>query len=371
MRSPSASPVQLLGALLLAALGACVAPAPRDPHWVALEAPQPSPPGDMPLVERIAWWEDRLPTLPPPDQAEANLRIGQLQIDAGHAVAARLAFRAAQSGHLAAEEQSQVDYGMGLSYLLEHRPDDALPFLRHARLGLAGPEREECAYLIAALEGHPPADQALAERVAAFLPSGLRDAPLPAVSSSFTGGLPVDVPRAAWRPRPMRANHSPMGRAWRMTIHHSAEPFTSTRLSDSLAEVRRIQSVHQDDRGWADIGYHFLIDPAGRIIEGRSLAYQGAHAGRGTTPASNPNRGNIGICLLGNFVPQPERGHAFARAATPTSAQLQSLRRLVDALRARFGIPLPEVHYHAEFHATACPGPVLEAWVRRLRGGGR
>ncbi|EPX78509.1 hypothetical protein Salmuc_03620 [Salipiger mucosus DSM 16094] len=41
-----------------------------------------------------------------------------------------------------------------------------------------------------------------------------------------------------------------------------------------MAEIRR---WHVEDRGWSDIGYHFLIDRDGTVARGRPLERIGAH----------------------------------------------------------------------------------------------
>jgi len=57
---------------------------------------------------------------------------------------------------------------------------------------------------------------------------------------------------------------------------------------DLLKEITR---WHQQ-RGWSTIGYHYLIDKAGEIIEGRNLE---------KTPAAQKghNTGTIAICVHG------------------------------------------------------------------------
>ena len=144
-------------------------------------------------------------------------------------------------------------------------------------------------------------------------------------------------------------------RSWtRITVHHSAMPSGELRTGSpaSVADaIRRIQLVHMRDEGWGDIGYHFLIDPAGRVYQGRILAYQGAHAGGAN------NVGNIGICLLGDFDHEQ-----------PTERALDSLEELIVALSRRHGIARASVKGHREFKATQCPGRNLTAWVRRYAG---
>src|SRR5262249_30661921 len=73
--------------------------------------------------------------------------------------------------------------------------------------------------------------------------------------------------RAEWGARPNKEPYAPTAYT-RITLHHTSGPQTKT-LPESLREVRFIQDFHQDGRGWSDIAYHFLIDAAGNIFEGR------------------------------------------------------------------------------------------------------
>ncbi|MBM3986537.1 MAG: N-acetylmuramoyl-L-alanine amidase [Planctomycetes bacterium] len=163
--------------------------------------------------------------------------------------------------------------------------------------------------------------------------------------------------RQQWNARaPRVSNLTPLKGAWsRITVHHSAESTSDPRggsLEDSAATVRIIQKYHMDDptHRWGDIGYHFLIDGAGRIFEGRELEWQGAHAG-----GSN-NQQNIGICMLGDF----ER-------RAPTEAARKSLQVLLDDLRGRYRIPAERVVPHSSFGSTRCPGPALTAWLKKYK----
>ena len=160
------------------------------------------------------------------------------------------------------------------------------------------------------------------------------------------------IERRRWEAAP--ANPARLDRndgVWRyVTVHHSAEPNPprlSGTLEDSAAAVRRIQSAHVKGEGNGDIGYHYLIDPFGRIFEGRPLTYQGAHA-RGSN-----NVRNLGVCLLGHFEQE-----------APTSEALESLRVLLDWLREVHSIPKSQVFVHDDFVVTVCPGRRLRGWVR-------
>jgi hypothetical protein len=362
MLAASLRPLCLLGLAAALPLAGCVAPA-AAPKPLALEAPVPSPPGDWPLEQRIGYWEDLLPSLVDADRDEARLRLGQLYLDAGRSVDARIAYREARLGWLSAQEEAQAEYGLALSYLLEGRPEDAHSHLLMAEPGLAGPELDECRFLLEVGRGTAGAgDPALLARLERYLPEDALVAARPAKGPGPLTGV-LDVTRPQWHARGMKANHDPMTTPWRITVHHSAEPIASGSLAATKAEVRRIQQFHQDGRGWADIGYHFLVDREGRVVEGRPLDFQGAHA------FGDNNIGNIGICLLGNFAADTERGGSYAVVQSVPAAQLAGLEELVETLRSHYGIARGEVHGHSEMRGTECPGPFLMGWVKRYRAG--
>jgi hypothetical protein len=183
-------------------------------------------------------------------------------------------------------------------------------------------------------------------------------APVVAASSVKTTHA-VDIavqPRSSWSPAPpVGAKLDPMGRIFRITVHHSAMLFRDTSPATAAGQLRVIQKNHMQnpDRRYGDIGYHFLIDPAGRVWEGRDLKWQGAHA------RSDNNKGNIGICVLGNFI----RGRDGQR---PTATELHALEDLIQKLAVRYGIGPDQVFCHSDFVKTECPGPYLEPEVARI-----
>ena len=172
-------------------------------------------------------------------------------------------------------------------------------------------------------------------------------------------GVPV-IARSIWGAMPAKpALMIKNSGGWKkITVHHSAEaepaPLDGSAES-SAAALRQIQRSHLKSKmpPWGDIGYHFLIDPEGRVFQGRDLAWQGAHA------KGDNNIQNIGVCLLGNFDEEK-----------PSSAALESLRRLLDNLRRTYNIPRSEVHKHADFRSTDCPGKFLRPWVEAYQRGG-
>lgn len=177
-----------------------------------------------------------------------------------------------------------------------------------------------------------------------------RESPAPRAESE--GRLFV-ISRENWNARPPRRNVEPMGRVDKITIHHSGgELFTGSSRADAADEIRKIQKYHQNEQGWADIGYHYVVDRAGNIWQARRLCYQGAHA-RGAA-----NYGNVGIVLLGNFCQQGI-----------TQPQRESLQRLVGKLCEHFNIAPQSIYTHREIAngKTDCPGPALARCVREIR----
>jgi len=180
---------------------------------------------------------------------------------------------------------------------------------------------------------------------------GLLSAPWPCLGKRHEGGIEI-VPRSDWAD--VGAVQRRMRRAskfTRLTVHHAGG--VARRETAFNAVVFRLQSVQTGhmNHDFGDIAYHFVIDYAGRIWEGRSLAYEGAHV-------SGANAGNIGIMALGNFEQQ-----------RPADLQLDSLVRLVHHLRELYGIAGSGVYGHRDLGHSVCPGRYLYGQIDRLRTG--
>ena len=166
---------------------------------------------------------------------------------------------------------------------------------------------------------------------------------------TYEAAYPV-LSRLEWGARGRRggaAGQSP----YRITVHHT-QGHMAIRREDAVATARGIQDFHMNSRGWADVGYHFMIDGEGRILEGRPVETIGAHA-------ANANEGNVGIALMGDFNKQK-----------PTTAQLESLERLAAYLAVRYKIDTTQKGHlegHRNWTHTDCPGQHLMAILARLR----
>lgn len=103
------------------------------------------------------------------------------------------------------------------------------------------------------------------------------------------------------------------------------------------------------DRGWKDIGYHYVIRRNGDIENGIAVALAGSH-----TKGHNAN--SIGICLVGGINDKGKPESNF------TKAQWATLERLVRILKVDF--PHATVHGHREFAAKACPSFDVQEWLK-------
>ena len=94
------------------------------------------------------------------------------------------------------------------------------------------------------------------------------------------------------------------------------------------------------DRGWSDIGYHYVIDINGNLKEGRDVRRAGAHV-RGY------NKGSIGIAYVGgvdaNLHPKDTR----------TEDQKGRLKAIILDLMDEHSEAT--LHGHNEFANKACP----------------
>ena len=169
-----------------------------------------------------------------------------------------------------------------------------------------------------------------------------------------TGVLRQVLPRSQWTRRgPIKSRINPMGGISRITLHHEgSDPVHFDNYAETRDHFKLVQKSHVG-RNFADIGYHFMIDRAGRIWEGRSLVYQGAHV-------SQNNEHNIGVMVLGNFDLQ-----------RPTNAQLQVMRAMVSELRRHYHVPIKRIYTHQELMPTRCPGTSLQPVVSSMRKGGQ
>ncbi len=138
----------------------------------------------------------------------------------------------------------------------------------------------------------------------------------------------------------------------KITVHHTGtRTIYDTNRNSVIFDIDGIYASHMN-RNYGDIGYHFILDYAGRIWEGRSLLYQGAHV-------CHHNKANIGIMLLGNFEKQE-----------PSKLQLESMCKIVDSLKKKYKIAGKNIYGHCDIGHSLCPGKNLYPYVLKLKDKG-
>jgi hypothetical protein len=209
-----------------------------------------------------------------------------------------------------------------------------------------------------------PGDGAFVRRpVTPAAPPSSASTSAPGSGQGYYALPPEVIPRSRWTSQGINqarltsnGDGGRMGRITRITVHHDALDNSSLRTDGDV--IRRLSSIrlgHVSRRPepFADIGYHFIIDPKGQVWEGRSTCYQGAHV-RGQ------NENNLGIMLLGHF----DRNR-------PTPAAIATLEAFVILQMHRYGVSATRVRTHQELASTECPGRYLQRAMvaSRHRGG--
>ena len=124
-----------------------------------------------------------------------------------------------------------------------------------------------------------------------------------------------------------------------IVIHCSA---TKPNHDVDTQEIRRWHV----QRGFIDVGYHFIIRLDGSLEFGRPEDVRGAHC-------KGHNWRSIGICLVGGLDDEGEPANTY------NDAQLITLRSLVKDLQARFDVT--DVKGHNELDSgKACPCATVE-----------
>ena len=163
------------------------------------------------------------------------------------------------------------------------------------------------------------------------------------------------IARSRWaKGKPVPTLMDPMRPVKSITVHHDGmSAFSATGWNDSADRLESIRRAHRrrSPERFGDIGYHYAIDPAGRVWQCRPLNWQGAHVRR-------QNVGNLGIVLMGNYDKQ-----------RPNKAQKASLVTFIKAQMKRYRVPVSQVKTHQEMAATACPGRHLQVFMVLARRG--
>ena len=110
--------------------------------------------------------------------------------------------------------------------------------------------------------------------------------------------------------------------------------------------LREIRQSHKE-RGFLDVGYHFIIKRDGTIEAGRDEDVIGAHV-------EGYNSTSVGVCLVGGV------DDRLKPEANFTPAQMQALRSLLVTLLAKYEGAVLRAHH--DVSPKACPSFDLKRW---------
>ncbi len=117
---------------------------------------------------------------------------------------------------------------------------------------------------------------------------------------------------------------------------------------EKIAEIRR---WHVEQNGWADIGYHFIVDRDGTVNRGRPVDKTGAFEPK-------VNARGIGVCLIGGY--GSNATDSFGQHYTPE--QDESLRKLIRILQHQYPT-IKAITGHNDYSSKACPGFKVSRWL--------
>ena len=119
-----------------------------------------------------------------------------------------------------------------------------------------------------------------------------------------------------------------------LIVHCSATPEGKDYSVDTIRQWHL-------QRGFSDIGYHYVIYRDGSIHIGRDESVIGAHC-------TGHNTNSIGVCYIGGVATDGK-----TPKDTRTAEQKQSLIKLLKELKIKY--PQASIHGHRDFANKACP----------------
>ncbi len=161
------------------------------------------------------------------------------------------------------------------------------------------------------------------------------------ITLTLDTGAPEIISRSVWGAKPPKNSLASLPNPKRITIHHTVTDTllpTATQATEA-SRMREIQRQHQNNNGWSDIGYHYIIMPSGRIYEGRPNGKKGAH---------DKFNDGFGVAFDGSFQ---------IAGSKITDAQFNAAVALCTQLCKTIGIPDPTTKVPTSVQRVGEPSP--------------
>jgi len=154
------------------------------------------------------------------------------------------------------------------------------------------------------------------------------------------------ISRDNWGAKPNKTKFSKLGEVKGLVVHWSAYPIAVGNQAE-MDQVKKIQALHQNDRGWNDIAYNFLVGDTGQIYEGRGWGNRSAAQGGNSREEINfNNKHYVAVCWLGGINPTDK----------PSAKAIESVKWIYEQVGG-------ELRPHSSFKQTDCPG---DSWRQHI-----
>ena len=154
------------------------------------------------------------------------------------------------------------------------------------------------------------------------------------------------ISREMWGAKPNKSRFSKLGEVKGLVVHWSAYP-KALSVDEEMAQVRQIQDLHQNDRGWNDIAYNFCVGDSGNLYEARGTGNRSAAQGGNNRQEINYNNKHyVAVCWLGGSKPDD----------MPSKEAVMAVKELWKEVGG-------ELRPHRSFKSTTCPGDNWSKWI--------
>lgn len=194
--------------------------------------------------------------------------------------------------------------------------------------------------------------------------------------SSIGPNAPTIITRAQWGADESRVGGvSTASEIHGVVIHHTEGSNTYSQ-AESAQQVRGILDYHTRVRGWADIGYNFLVDRYGQVFEARHGGMTknviGAHVG-------GFNTGTVGISVMGSFTASAPPQVAIDAALSVATWKMLGTMLTDPWERTSYTggagatkykdqtVSLPRLLAHRDIGSTDCPGGAFYDLMNNVR----